>query len=791
MVRAGDASPAVTARIYWLTPASEAEDRRGEGRLEFARRAGESSGVDERGEAQLDVPWNRFRACAVTEDGWYGEVDEPSGFQRPIQSGAVVVTVRPPADLRVRIQDSTGEPVPHAGLCVFQDGQPYPIRRERADRLGAVEITRIQTWIGGDAFTIQAVAFGGAGERRRVSLRELRESAEPVVLQLEAGGEIVVRVLPSDAERAGEVITSLTPRLKRVDLPADSPRIFDPLGFAGDRYGSDGVARIRPVAVGGRFEVDARFARLRAEIDGPRTAGAVSNVDLRADWSEVATARCRVVDEAGQPVAGVRATVRIRRGEDRAATDSFYGVEFEGSGAARFVLGEGEAVEATIEIEADLDGVPMLGEAGPVTGLVLDERTGAVSGDIDFRDVVLRPLPVLVSGRALYADGEPLPDRVDLVLERERGTGPEDERVRIFAAALGDDEGWEGVSAELRWTDGARFAFYGTADDSARLRIVAPDPLLVRGDLDRGLSVRPGDDVDLRITFGGVLRALFRVDDSTPWEQTAFQIARVADADGSRFGRPRVRSGKARRVDDPDGALSEVVWSGLSPGSYSLRVCGSQVEPLFEFPGLQVGFDGVITGLWTEPVDLRGRLRSLAIDFVGDGGPIAVGALYARRSGTTSPFVYVAGGSSSIPFVDPLDIRASVSGYEAVSLSGVEASTSVQLRAMERVRIALDEGETSRPERLTLLVESTGTRFEVGGFHFRNIFGVAPIDPGFADRVSRTVELDRGRTTAETTLPVTGLPWTIDVTEPSGLRVTPVTLDALPPDGTWRIATTR
>ncbi|MEM6674737.1 MAG: hypothetical protein AAF726_17960 [Planctomycetota bacterium] len=794
VVRAGDGSRGVSATVYWSTPQKESLSTASGTFLERVRERGERGETDESGELVIDLPWNNFRGCAVTADGWYGECIEPAGFKRLPDAGPVVITVEPPADLRVVIQDESGAPVPFAGLCVFEDGSSYPRRQVRADQRGIAVAPGIQSLIGGESFDIRAVAYGGAGEQRRVSMTEIREATEPIPLTLGACGEVEVRVSPADAQQLGRRVTEFAPQLRSTARERGGVRLFNPAGPAPlATYDSSGVARIRPVAIpdgnAARFVVKAGFGNLEQEADGPSAPGEIRRIELTADWGASAVAICRVTRDGGEAAGNIKATVRVQRGDGRENRESFYGLPFDGSGEARWVLGPGEAISATISIEAKLDGIPYVGSAGPVSGLVAGPD-GAAAGVLDFGSIDLSPGDVILRGRVVDDSGAPILDRVDLELEVKRPDGPDMARTRVFAAAFGDDADWGSLGTTYRWSEG-QFTFYGDPNESRDLRVRASEPLVLRGDLDRGQSVRIGDDVTLTAGFGGILRGCFAIDaDSTPWEGVAFQIVRVADAGSAAEDPPRIVTGEAKRTGSGTSARCEVVWEGLSKGRYAARICGSQAEPLLEFGEVDVPGTGVPTQLSDEPIDLRGVLRALSVTLQSPGGEaVNAGTAFSRRSGTTGSFLLLTGGIRSIPFVEPLDLRIPVEGYEDVFLRGVDADVSVTL-----VPYATIDVECENPSPGTRLrVTSEGTPFTSGGFHFRRLFGVMELDTERADRVEIEIDLnppaDGGSAVAraQVRLPASGLPFRIESLDPARAIASSGSLTSIPTDRSWRV----
>ena len=427
VVRAGSGTPVPGARIYCLPPSPRSSGNLGEPLLAYARRKGTEVVADRDGVATLPYADNVFRACAVTDDGWFGRVTAKSGYQRSPADGDVVLSVEPDVTLQAVVRDPLGKPVPFAGVNVTAAESDYPVASARADDQGRVQLAHLQTYIEGEQLRLQAVGFGGGGEAQLLTLNGLRQRAQPLDLRIPHWGELLVGVSPIDASRFDQDVEKIAPRIKRIDEQQQrGKRRFDPARNPCDRYDANGTARVRPVVVGGRFQIDAGFGNLNASTDGPALAGETIRVDLRPDFASLALVRASFTGPRGEPAVGMRARLRVRAGAEARKLDTFYGVVLDAEGASLRALRQrppaGE--EVFIEIEGDLDGAPMR-----ATSKRLPYQPG---GTLDFGGVQLQPRTLLVGGRVVDKNGAPLPDRVTLAAQRKR---PPDDRIKSRATA--------------------------------------------------------------------------------------------------------------------------------------------------------------------------------------------------------------------------------------------------------------------------------------------------------------------------------------------------------------------
>lgn len=767
VVRSGSGAPAAGSTVYWLSSLDAISHGASTSVLERARRDGNEARTDRDGRVEIDYSGNVFRACAVTEDGWFGTVSTEAGYRRSAAAGDVVLTVAPELDLDLIVRGPSGAPVPGAGIQLCDSRSRIPVFRGRADDDGRMRIAHLQTLVRGDAARVLAVAWGGAGPVVEVRLAEIANRTEPVELRLPASGELLVAVGPDDARSVGVDIEGRRLSVGNLELSGsrDGVQVLDPVAGPGERFDANGVARIRPVALGGRFALSAGFGGLSARVDGPSAAGQVRRVELTVPWTTRAMARCRVVRPGGSPVGAVHGLVRVLANGE--VIDTLAGAEFDANGCRIWPLPPAASGDVRIHVRVNVDGVPMQGESA--------SRPCIDAGQLDLGDVQVAPMPLLVSGKVVDQAGRPFPDRVVLA-PRVRRQGPSKEPV--------SSNDWERIAAQYRWRKDGTFAFYGEAPPPGELRLETIPPLMVVGDSFGGHPFVVGQtDARVVLAFAGGIKARLRVDESCPWSSCAFSLHQAGEP-ASALGRPGTPSQSGDMAAQGE---IEVVWEGLPPGGYELRVRGSQLAPLFVARGLEVVAGGTSTTEASQPIGLADVVGGLTVEFVGRDGSVRPTALATRQAGSDSEWVWVTDPSSRLPIASGLDVRAAFAGYEPVELVGITRDRRVILQDPLPVRIEVGALPAALQEpSIRLRVRSTPAVLAIGAYQTRGAFSPTSARHEIGGNVDRLLEV--GVTTpALVPLPLGGLPWSVEPADPQRWVVTPARYDRAPDRGVWHL----
>ncbi|MEL6714204.1 MAG: hypothetical protein AAFP86_10545, partial [Planctomycetota bacterium] len=309
--RSVDGTPATEATVHWLPAGTSFQSVPiTDSFLAFARDRGESARTDSQGAVEIEYASSTFNACAITDDGWIGRVSAPSGWRRGPADGDLVLVVEPDVTFDLVVRAQSGDPVPLAGVNVFAPGFSYPFARVRTDEAGRTTLQHAQAYVDGGTLSVRPAAWGADGPEVTLSVSAPRPSSEPIALELPPTGEVLVRVLPQDAERLGVDVRAVSPMIEIAEEDPNAPRVFGPGLTSEETCDERGIARLRPVAAAEMLRAKVRFADLEAVFEGPSRAGAVTEVDLRADWTTRIVARCRVLAPSGEPLANARLTLR-------------------------------------------------------------------------------------------------------------------------------------------------------------------------------------------------------------------------------------------------------------------------------------------------------------------------------------------------------------------------------------------------------------------------------------------------------------------------------------------------
>ncbi|HKX46682.1 MAG TPA: hypothetical protein VJP77_08255, partial [Planctomycetota bacterium] len=500
---------------------------------------------------------------------------------------------------------------------------------------------------GGPALLALDAVLGHAGDEG-VPLHTPELPDEPVELRLPATGAVDVQVVGS---RVGDWVVEL-----EVVGRAARQLLFQ----TARRVDGDGVARFEHVEVGQplaakAYPLDLEWAVTHTAFDGPRVAGERVAARIDVDGGAIALAG-RLVGPEGAPT-GLRfliadATWFAMESPDDPSSDSDGYVAVDVGGRFELLL---EAAEVAEPGRLSLRFGPAdLGDRHATASAELATPIGP--GRIDLGDVVLELLPPLARGHVVDPAGAPVagvpisvvsvqPSGSYGLVDAPRSAGrSRSDGSFVFAGSL------DGVDDE-----GGRFALLVTGGGHYQR-----DPVLFApGDSDLVLVVEPYGAIAVRIL----------VDKAFGQATVRTGFAGVRPVGGAGWT-------EWREVDE-----FEVV--NLRAGEWAVQaavsgevVVGAVVEPITVGPGETVRDPRL------DPLDLRGRVRTIEVAVVDREGRTVDGAvLRARAPGEAEGTWRMLGhGRTTVHTVLPaidLDVRAG--GYRAALCEGVRDDVTVVL----------------------------------------------------------------------------------------------------------------
>lgn len=303
-------------------------------------------------------------------------------------------------ELSVRLVDPAGNAVPDQTVVV---DVPAPsgaaeLARTKSDAAGIARVRlelplRPGTRLGVD------LPFAAAPRLSREQIAEALSFARPIALELPASAALAVRVVD---ERGAPVAESVPIRLHWRE-PGDVPTSVEHLrGWTSVAH--RGSALFPRVAPGRSWRVTAEDPLQRSpyqsfEGAGPQRAGEQREIVLRrlAPWPRwVGTA----VDESGGPLSGAALLAAFPTGAGGKLTAGAW---------TRIACDEGGRFElAQRHAHAGLRRLRLRSADEPQREAELELGAAAAGSSGELGRVVLRPLPMLLSGRVLDADGAPV-----------------------------------------------------------------------------------------------------------------------------------------------------------------------------------------------------------------------------------------------------------------------------------------------------------------------------------------------------------------------------------------------
>lgn len=456
----------------------------------FQQRFGGTRTADESGVVLFDVAdtWSYMTARAghLYGERWDWDARE--------------IVVAPDRELRVRVFDRAGQPVPGARVRLGVDprrpsvSDPGESRTAAANEDGIARFPHVQALardlrerLGQAELCLVPCAVGLWPEPAHVIPLGHDALPETLDVRVPASGSARVTVLDAHGRSVGS-----TDRF-RLDVEVtlsgrDASTTLEP--------DADGMTRFRQLPVGRQLRFTARLDGCEASVEHPglHHAGEVLDVEIRLG-DGATTVFGRATDAEGEPLA--RAALRVRIGERSAPIR----VDADGGGRFRILLADPESETIALTLER----VQVRWRAGRWEDAVRPLGTSAevvvsVSGDspiIELGDVPFVPDPVLASGTFRVA-----PPRL---LEKSRWLHP------TIEERVGD--AWTPVEAgAVVWHDDGTFTVRGRATTTA-LRMRGPS--VYRGSSTGPLQLPPlefargADDLHVDVVGGSELAVDF------------------------------------------------------------------------------------------------------------------------------------------------------------------------------------------------------------------------------------------------------------------------------------------
>ncbi|QDV05891.1 ECF RNA polymerase sigma factor SigW [Planctomycetes bacterium Poly30] len=407
---------------------------------------------------------------------------------------------RPPR-LVVKVLDESGVPAQGVAVGIY-DAPRFGrcIHQGEADGKGQVVFRRLEAVAEktGSQRLFVGIMFGGESmDRVPIDLSDLPPA--PIVLSAPSTGTVVVRLVDENGRPVEEECWIYGQEL--------DPESGQPVVRSGSRvsaYLRGQMAVLQGVPPGVPLEILVRGGELRRgstkKISGA-AAGETTEVEVEAGALHPVVVG-RLIDPEGEPLAGVTADV-----------------DLEGDGRLRI------RADAKGQFKVGLGGLRSShrGSKGIITAQVFDRRAGSqlyfgawtklpsiIETQVDVGDIQLSPTPLLLTGRVVDTDGQPV-----------EGVSPS-----VSVWALGQPgqpkPGWSEHACQIAMTDiDGEFLVHGLPT-SLDLGIYVDDSRN-QWTTDATRVVRPGDrDVEIVVRKGGDLRG--RVQFPTGIDAASFSI---------------------------------------------------------------------------------------------------------------------------------------------------------------------------------------------------------------------------------------------------------------------------
>lgn len=594
---------------------------------EIVTRLGHREQADSAGELRLARPATPLLVVARTETLWGCNVLVPDG---PSQ---LRIELEHSPTLRVRVIDDRGRAragVPVALRLGVSGHRTWHFRTvvSRAPD-GRADFPHLPSLIDSDmrrgledgGLFVTLVTPGASAPE--VELDYLDPPSKVIDLRIPPCGDLEVRLLDEcglPIATAGGVL--LTVLREAESYPSRNP---SDLSFAA----LEGESALVPcVGLAQRFLVAVStrdHERASQVVEGPLSPGERVTVSVTLG-ARLPRLTGHFVDEGGAPVSSRELTLQVR-GSGRVFPVT---TAQDGSFVLPLKPPDGSLTQLLVSSEL-VPSERSVGGAFPVT-------PPSASGTMDLGRLVLRPHPLLVSGSVVWQDGEPA---------REA-------RLHLMGRITGKGSGWGDDTLYLDADHDGRFAAYGFVD--------GPCELLVETNHDEAgdsavVKVRPGaTDVTLVLTRMASVVGRLLLDEAVSVDDLSLGLSGEG-ADPSTY-----HDGTFRLFQVP-------------PGVYTFRVWFDEGGLLGEVPNVVVTEGATVRDPRLDPLDLRGRARSIVVRVGdGEGRPIHGATLAWRFPGAEEwrePLPMKRGRKTLLFAGSAVDLRVEAPGCLPVERAGV------------------------------------------------------------------------------------------------------------------------
>jgi len=653
-------------------------------------RVGQRYRADAGGEVRVPLASAHLVLGARTDDAFHFQIfpDLEAGEE-------VVIELQPRSKLEAQVFGTSGRPVAGVPVALMVRAGSMARTMLTVETKGKDGIATIRDFapliqIGPLAAAAAEVALAlplAEPVAERIHLDDLPE--EPYLLELPPTGEVIVEVYDVDGERI-QLETSVT-LAEAVEEPER--------GFGGFRSGpsagaSQGVAelvkgeaRFPWVGLGMMLQASVQLPDypkpITAVAPGPAAEGRVVRLRLQPDTAASVLAG-RVVDERGEPIRSTELNLIYEVESGGSNSTNWSSLETDEQGRFRYPLEEPVMrQEGSRSLQLNLPGENW-GEA--LARLELDLATAYPPGVTELGDLMLTELPLLAAGQVIGPSGEPVAE-ADIMLQ--------------WKHYYGDDDWYWNHDWRVRTTCDAegRFELRGrpSDEDAEELQVQAS----ADGYREAGAPFYPGETgLLIQLGAGGSLAGRVLADEGLDLDELQVSFVREAEGGGTNSHGAGV---------DEDGSFR---WSSLEPGPGRVEVVpNNEEEPVFVADGIVIA-PGENADPRLDPIDLRGLLKSIKLEFVDEDGDPVQQVMINSLAEDSHLWIHSWNGEKTILTAeDSLDLLVSSAGYQSVELRGLRQDTEVVLRPSAELLFVLAEPPAMKEGvELTVALRRTGGR---------------------------------------------------------------------------------
>lgn len=729
LVHAATGQPAAGALVRYL-PGNESEVRGllyglllGDGKLPRGEAAEAAAyRADEAGRVRVPDPSQGALVQA--------ELEELRGFE--LLGGLVEPDLRieldAPKTLEVRVEDSLGGAMANQDVACDGPWAQLAWGGVQTDTNGAVSIRNANTLLvaayGSGAARLE-LAASTWDQQRVADVVDLRAVPEqPVVLVLPAGGEVQVRVLDSDGSAIPEGSHQIA--LEVVDGPRS--RVLkdwlyeDRIGsFQGLPPGAQVSARL------GEFSDSELVAASEGVVPPAGAEPLLLIVTVVPPLDRSLTGR--LVDAEGEPLANASYSFRsVLRMGGGTSSSSRGGRHTDGEGRFQEELGShmqsvGKA-ESSLRLTFSVDqdaGADWVSEA------LLFE--GELELPMDLGDVTCAEPPLLVAGRVLDADGDPVEGgtiRVSYLPPEAEAPVPGGQSYELVYI--------DGQSTKRTGADGRFEVFASTTEPRLYLSAEA------EGFSPSGMFPFRAGATSVEVILGGagsLMGSLRFPDGSDPGGWTA-GIQPYVEQDRASFSPNTITGGWSSDGTWWDSNMDRGAnfgWRDLKPGLYNVRIKLEGVsEPVRQWDQLLVDAGDVNRDPRLQDVELDGLVTTVPLEVVDPGGAPVSGAR-VKPVGTEAwaSWTSLSGGLGSLAVMElPSEVLFQAEGFLSQSATLDGSALRVVLEPAPRVTLRLPPGlelpsESELKAQFQAIAEAETPWFGLGSYEAKFVDGECQI----------------------------------------------------------------